>query len=64
MTRRRANRSEAHVRVYGHELTAPAYRSVRADARALLIEFRCAAIIPGLLALDRESPGSRGHRAR
>lgn len=37
-----ANRrkSEAHVRLYRHELNSEAYRSLSPDARALLIEFR------------------------
>ncbi len=33
-------RAEAHVRLYRHEITSPAYRSLSTDARALLVEFR------------------------
>lgn len=33
-------RSEAHVRLYRHELESAAYRSLSPDARALLVEFR------------------------
>lgn len=33
-------RSEAHVRLYRHELESPAYQSLSPEARALLIEFR------------------------
>jgi len=31
---------EAHVRLYAHELTCPAYCTLNPDARALLIELR------------------------
>jgi len=40
MSRRRARRAEAHVRLYRHELESPAYRSLSPDARALLVELR------------------------
>lgn len=33
-------KTEAHVRLYKHELESPAYRSLSPDARALLIELR------------------------
>lgn len=39
MSRRKA-RTEAHVRLYRHELNCDAYRSLSPEARALLIEFR------------------------
>jgi|GEM_PF-4656421 len=38
--RRRAKQADAHVRVYGWELSLPAYRTLSTDARALLVEFR------------------------
>lgn len=38
--KRRAKAGDAHVRVYGYELTTPAYRTLSPDARALLVEFR------------------------
>lgn len=38
--RRGKRKSEAHVRLYRHELESPAYRSLSTDARALLVEFR------------------------
>lgn len=41
MSRRSTKRrAEAHVRLYRHELTCPAYRSLSPEARALLVEFR------------------------
>lgn len=41
MSRRSTKRrTEAHVRLYRHELTCPAYRSLSCPARALLVEFR------------------------
>lgn len=38
--KRGPKRGEAHVRLYGYELTTPAYRHLSTDARALLVEFR------------------------
>lgn len=37
---KKPTRSEAHVRLYSHELECPAYRSLSNDARSLLVEFR------------------------
>lgn len=33
-------KAESHVRLYAHELAAPAYRTLSVDARALLVELR------------------------
>lgn len=38
--RRNSGASEAHVRLYKHELTCAAYRTLSTDARALLVEMR------------------------
>lgn len=38
--RRARPAAEAHVRIYRHELECPAFRTLSADARALLVELR------------------------
>ncbi len=40
MKARRKSRSEAHVRLYRHELNCPAWRTLSPEARALLVELR------------------------
>lgn len=38
--KRRGHPTEAHVRLYAHETNSPAWRTMKPDARALLVELR------------------------